>query len=220
MSFMDTCVRDFRTNPLEFPFSTQVLAFSSNIIYMIYLYYSSRKRLLCLMKLLSVFGLFISGTFITMMSKVLIGDYNCSAKPNSVSGHAFFALFFFSAWTYNFVMKNKRQSKTHRIMLLFTNASFILAVFYTYFGGYHTMRQMIYALYFVLPYLILYIILSKVFSKRNRLLAVTVIMLLSTAIGIKYVPILGLPSSFIYSTLIYCILVIYSIYTFSKFTYQ
>ena len=220
MNFLDECFRNKELDSLEFPIPSQELSFGLNIIFSFYLYYSSTKKILSLSILLTILGLFLSGFYLTMAAKVILNDTTCNDRPNSVSSHTFFSIFFFLIWNTNYLMKHKKQSKTHLILMIITDLSLILTTIHTYLGGFHSLRQMFYGFLFAIFYYFLYLLISKIFSKKNRLIFTFLISIISIIYSINYASILGFPIIIIVLTIIFTFLSISNLISFLRYTSQ
>ena len=220
MLHFDDCFKSQEIDLSKLPIPSQEVSFALNIIFTYYLYHTSRKRMLSLSKLLSILGLFISGFFVTMSGKVILGDDTCSDRPNSVSSHTFFSIFFLLIWNHNFLMKHKKQSSNHFLLLLLTDVSLIATTLHTYFGGFHTLRQMYYGFLVAAAYYLIYIIISKILSKRNRLVFTICLALASVLYGIRYVSIVGFPVIIAVLAVIYTFLSVSNLTSFLRYTSQ
>jgi len=157
---MDVCFRDVITNPLKLKIPLFPICVVSNIAYMFYQGLTSSKRYLKSLLLSNIFGTYVFGSFVVLLLKNALMDSRCNVHPNSVSGHAFFNYYFFMSWFVT--MKDfRRKSLIHRslfiIVELLLSSSFML----TYFGGYHTPRQILYGTLVAILFLLYLVFIVK-----------------------------------------------------------
>ena len=97
-------------------------------------------------KLSIIFGVFMTFIFITFLLKLYIGDYKCSTVPNSVSGHTFVNIYFLLTWSFSYFNSGKYKTAFHRLYYYILSILLCINCVFTYLGGFHTPRQMIYGL--------------------------------------------------------------------------
>lgn len=215
-SFLDICVRDRFTNPVELPFSTVVVSFCANILYSFYLLLNSNRKQICLLKLVSIHGLFIAGVFVSYALKSIISDTLCNDKPNSVSGHAFFGVYFFIVWIMDYAGHSKIQPKIKRILLILVNSSLVLTTSFTYYGGYHTLRQMLYGAALALAFACLYFVLAKLLTRVKLASVVAVVLSICVAAGFKLTAVNTIDNVVIYQAAAWPVLFIISLFVYNS----
>jgi hypothetical protein len=83
-------------------------------------------------------------SLVTFWLKAVINDTRCSQIPNSVSGHTFYNTFYFTMWMAQYLMSGKYKSTFHRLFFFSAEALHLINQAFSYLGGWHTPRQIIY----------------------------------------------------------------------------
>ena len=111
-------------------------------------------------------------------------DYRCMGKPNSISGHTFFMVYFGVLFIHSYYRFNKNKPFFQKISLIILEICLALCVILTYLGGYHTMKQVIYGFFFpILP--VTQIFLFNRFTFRQQLLYHSAIYFLFLVLGLS-----------------------------------
>lgn len=116
------------------------------------------------------FSAYFSFAFLAYYIKDYLGDITCQGRPNSLSGHTFYNVFFFSVYLTNFLSLGKTKSIFHKVYLLFLETVLLANISLTYLGGYHTPRQMMYGAIMGILVVTFYKLLKAVFTRRTNLL--------------------------------------------------
>ncbi|KAI5514021.1 hypothetical protein TVAGG3_0773950 [Trichomonas vaginalis G3] len=136
------------------------------------------------MEILHVWGFYISGSMIVFALKSLLNDRTCSLKPNSVSGHTFYNIFFIIASWVLFRSDKEQKPFYLFILLLALNFSLCANIVVTYVGGYHSIRQMLYGGVSSIIVYLLYHLVSKLRQTWNMLTILGLSILITTFFGL------------------------------------
>ena len=85
-------------------------------------------------------------SLVTFSLKQALNDYTCNTVPNSVSGHGFFSFYYFLSHILYFFTEFPSPPKLYSTIFIISVSLNIAGLCNTYFGGYHTMRQVIYGI--------------------------------------------------------------------------
>ena len=131
----------------EYPLFLISLPFA--VIYDLYICITSSRPIVSLRKkYINFHGAYQSFVFVLFYLRNYLQDYTCSQKPNSVSGHAFFQVYFFINRLIDFLTTNRKKSLFHTLFFIFNEAMNLVNLSLTYLGGFHTPKQMIYGAIF------------------------------------------------------------------------
>lgn len=144
LKYWDDCYRDRYTNPLEESIPIFNVVFAMNVLYIIYQIITKNNLYNNKYRLIHMTGIYQAGQMLTFYMKVILNDFRCSKVPNSFSGHTYFNIYFILSWLYDFSRNINRKTLPLIIyVFLMVTLSFI-SILITFYGGYHSLKQMFY----------------------------------------------------------------------------
>ena len=144
----------------------------------------SRQRFSQLVFFLIIHLNYFSYGWLLYCLKHWLQDHRCMGKPNSISGHTFFNIYFAFLFYYSLFYLNKNKNFLQTFFLMIIELLQALSIILTYVGGYHTIKQMIYGFFFpIFPITQMYLF-SK-FSQKQQLLYHSAIYFLFLVLGLS-----------------------------------
>lgn len=138
--------------------------------YSFYMCFISSHKITKFIDTIIFFSSYFSFAFLAYYIKDVLGDTTCNGRPNSLSGHTFYNVFFFTSFLTNYFSLGKNKSIFHRLWLFIVEVLLLVNISLTYLGGYHTPRQMVYGAVMGLLVVVLYKILRTLFSRSTNIL--------------------------------------------------
>ena len=111
---------------------------------------------------------------------------------------------------------SKIQPKIKRILLILVNSSLVLTTSFTYYGGYHTLRQMLYGAALALAFACLYFVLTKLLTRVKLASVVAVILAVCVAAGFKLTAVNTIDNVVIYQAAAWPVLFIISLFVYNS----
>lgn len=184
---LDFCFRDRFEDPLNTKIPIFLVAVCLNIVYCIGLFATKNKRSKAI-EIIGVWGFYIIGSMIVNGLKTTMNDFTCNTKPNSVSGHTFYNIYFLISSLSLFASDHTRKTLFSTILLIILHLSFFCNIFITYIGGYHSPRQILYGAICGVIFYLLYRITSRLFNTWDFLTATGFMIIMSTFYGLLVGP--------------------------------
>ncbi|OHT07687.1 hypothetical protein TRFO_24025 [Tritrichomonas foetus] len=165
--FDSCCPLEHRVN-LNFPLFFASIPIA--LLYDLYTIYRSSRRTSKFVDCVILHGAYFSFAFLAYFLKDYLNDTTCQGRPNSVSGHTFYHVFYFTDRLVTFYSSGKRKSLFHSFYFFINQILHFVNLSITYLGGYHTPRQMLYGAIVGVHVTILYFLLKQRASKKANLI--------------------------------------------------
>jgi hypothetical protein len=142
---MNSCFDGFNgSGPIRPDFPIMIVGIMTSLFYGFFLFLHTTRWHLKFVFFTQVLLCYSCFSFVVFWLKAAINDTRCSIVPNSVSGHTFYNMFYFTVWMAEYVNSGKYKSTFHRLFFFAAEALHLTNQALSYLGGWHTPCQIIY----------------------------------------------------------------------------